>query len=117
MLTRPAVLAMVAYLVLAFAILLPLDGFQSCRTNDPTCYNFEKRLMTVVLMLIPIGLSIYSIQCMMVGKCVLWSWVNSIFIAVWVLLFLIAIVMSSEKRVTHHQQHRIVVVNYDSLKN
>ena len=118
-LTRPALLAAVAYLVLAFAVLLPLDNNKNCDPNvDPTCYNFGRRFLTLILMLIPIGLSIYSIQCMTVGKCYVWSWVNSLFIALWVLLFLVAIVLSnrpttSSTRVMQDQQH-IVMIQYDN---
>ena len=97
-LTKPALLAAVAYLIMAFVILLPLDYERGCDPRDPTCYNFGKRLLTVILMLIPIALSIYSINCMMVGKCVVWSWVNSIVIAVWVLLFLIAMMLSANQQ-------------------
>ena len=118
-LTKPALLAAIAYLVLAFAVLIPLDNHKNCDPNtDPTCYNFGKRFLTLFLMLIPIGLSIYSIQCMMVGKCYIWSWVNSGVIALWVLLFLVAIVLNTQQRSSHvrvsqdHQQ--IVMIQYDS---
>lgn len=94
--SKPALLAAVAYLVMAFVILLPLNG--PCDPNDPMCYTLPKRILVVVLMLIPIGLSIYSINCMVQGNCIVWSWVNSIFIALWVLLFLVATVMSFDNR-------------------
>lgn len=96
--TKPAMLAAVAYIVMAFVILLPLNG--GCDPREPGCYTFPKRLLVVTLMLIPIGLSVYSINCMMVGKCVVWSWVNSVFIALWVLLFMVATVMSFDSRST-----------------
>ena len=96
-LSKPAMLAMVSYLVMAFIILLPLNGYCDPQKN-PGCYNMPKRLLVVLLMLIPIGLSVYSINCMVVGKCMVWSWVNSVFIALWVLLFLIATVASFDNR-------------------
>jgi hypothetical protein len=95
-LSKPAMLAAVAYLVMAFIILIPIDG--QCKADDKSCYNFPKRILIVLLMLIPIGLSVYSLNCMVIGKCVVWSWINSIFIALWVLLFLIATVMSFDQR-------------------
>jgi protein-S-isoprenylcysteine O-methyltransferase Ste14 len=95
-LSKPAMLAAVAYLVMAFIILIPIDG--QCKANENNCYNLPKRILIVLLMLIPIGLSIYSLNCMVIGKCVVWSWINSIFIALWVLLFLIATVMSFDQR-------------------
>jgi hypothetical protein len=97
-LSKPALLAAVSYLIMAFVILLPLNQGGKCDPNDPECYSFSKRILTVILMLIPIGLSVYSINCMMVGKCTIWSWVNSIFIAIWVLLFLVATVLSLDAR-------------------
>ena len=113
-LTKPALLACVAYLVLAFVILLPLDNKKCDSINGQPCYNFGKRVLTLLLMLIPIGLSVYSINCMMVGKCAVWSWVNSIIIAVWVLLFIVAIILSTEQQdalVQTKQQH-IVLMQY-----
>jgi hypothetical protein len=104
-LTKPAMLAAVSYLVMAFIILLPING--PCDRNDPNCYNLSKRLLVLLLMVIPIGLSIYSINCMVAGNCVVWSWVNSIFIAAWVLLFLLATVLSFDNRQTVNQVYII----------
>lgn len=96
-LSKPAVLAAISYLIMAFVILLPLNG--SCDPRkDSQCYNFPRRLLILLLMIIPIGLSIYSINCMVVGNCMVWSWINSIFIALWVLLFIITMVMSFDNQ-------------------
>lgn len=105
-LSKPAMLAAVAYLVMAFVILLPVEG--RCDPKDPTCYNLPKRILVVLLMLIPIGLSLYSLNCMVVGKCMIWSWVNSVFIALWVLMFVIATVMSFDNRSEAQQQIYII---------
>lgn len=97
-LTKPAMLAAISYLILAFMIVLPFD-IGDCPQNERPCsYNLGRRLMILVIMLIPFCLSIYSINCMMVGKCSVWSWVNGIVIAVWVLLFIIASMMSYNNR-------------------
>lgn len=110
-LSKPAILASVAYLVMAFVILVPLDNRKNCDpTKDSSCYNFGRRVLTLIIMLIPIGLSIYSINCMVIGKCIIWSWVNSVFIALWVLLFIVAIVMSSEQQAGLIEQESIYVV-------
>lgn len=109
-LSKPAMLASVAYLIMAFVILVPLDNRKNCDPSvDSSCYNFGRRVLTLILMLIPIGLSIYSINCMVAGKCIIWSWVNSVFIALWVLLFIVAIVMSSE------QQGEIISAEQESV--
>ena len=109
-LSKPAMLAAVSYLIMGFVILLPLNG--SCDpARDPVCYNLPRRLLVLLLMLIPIGLSIYSINCMVVGNCMVWSWVNSIFIALWVLLFLIATVMSFDARNSSESVNGIIIVD------
>lgn len=92
-LTKPAFLAAVSYLILGLAVLFPLNQTM-CNTKDKEqyymCDPFTMRVLTFIILLIPIILSVYSINCMMVGKCVIWSWVNAIAIVLWVLLFLIA---------------------------
>lgn len=99
-LTKPALLAAVSYLILGLVILLPLNigGVDPVYGEDLKSYNLARRVLIVIIMLIPIGLSIYSINCMMAGQCVIWSWVNALGVAVWVLLFLMASVLSYENR-------------------
>lgn len=89
--TRPAIIAFFAYLVLAFMIMLPLPSNEYPGRK----YHFGYRLLVLFIMLIPIGLSLYSINCMMVGKCVIWSYVQSIAIVLWVMLFVLATLLSS----------------------
>lgn len=90
-LSRPAFLACISYLLLAFALVIPM-GLND-RTNDKPKYNFSKRIMVVIIMLIPICLSVYSINCMVIGGCNIWAWTQSIVLAIWVALFiLIAII-------------------------
>lgn len=98
-LTKPAFISAVAYFVLAFVVLLPLN-IGDLDPNYPKAqqYNFWNRLLIVLVMLIPIALSLYSINCMMVGKCVVWSYVNSIFICIWVLLFVTAALLSRQSQ-------------------
>lgn len=97
-LSRPAYLAAVAYMIMALVILLPFNvnsGIQPELRELSSGYVFTQRLFIVLLMLIPIGLSVYSLNCFVVGKCVTWSYINAILIIVWVLLFVIAAVLSS----------------------
>lgn len=99
-LSKPALLAAISYLILGLVILLPFNigGTDPVYGQELGSYNLARRLLIVLIMLIPMGLSIYSINCMMVGKCFIWSWVNALGIAVWVLLFLIAAVLSYDTR-------------------
>lgn len=108
-LTKPAILASISYLILAFMILLPL-GVVSNEELGEKRYNFSHRLLIVIIMLIPIGLSIYSINCMVVGGCSIWAWIQGIALAFWVLLFILVSLMSRD------QQKTIAQTN-DPVKN
>lgn len=93
---KPTFIAAVAYIVLAFMILLPLNiGELDKKYEDNKKYNVQYRLFLVLIMLIPIGLSLYSINCMVSGKCITWSYINAIFICIWVLLFVIAAILAN----------------------
>ena len=89
-------LLQLSHIVLAFMILLPLNiGELDKKYESNKTYNLQYRLFLVVIMLIPIGLSLYSINCMVSGKCVMWSYINAIFICIWVLLFVIAAILAN----------------------
>ena len=94
-LSKPALLAAISYLVLAFVVVLPFNQVsdKGVVSKPP---SFRKRCMIVILMVIPICLSVYSINCMVVGKCMVWSWFQSIAIAVWIILFLTASFLAGE---------------------
>jgi len=99
-LTTPAVIAFVAYIVLALVIILPFEfpvTDQETGQDYIVKYDFTQRLVVLLLMTIPIALSVYTIQCMMAGNCVLWSYVVSIITAFWVLLFLMTAIVYSLK--------------------
>lgn len=91
-LSKPALLASIAYLIMAFAIVLPLG----ITDKDAPQYTFGKRILVVIILLIPIALSIYSINCMVVGGCTVWAWVQGIAIAFWVMLFIVASLISND---------------------
>lgn len=86
--SKPALLAAISYAVMGFIILLPFNSIKS----DGSIYtpSFSNRIIILILMIIPFALSIYSINCMIVGKCFVWSWVQSTTIALWTLLFILA---------------------------
>jgi len=99
-LTTPAVIAFIAYVVLALVIILPFEfpvTDQATGEDYIVKYDFTQRLVVLLLMTIPIALSVYTIQCMMAGNCVLWSYVVSIITAFWVLLFLMTAIVYSLK--------------------
>ncbi len=89
--SKPAFLAAISYIIMAFTIIMPFN------IGDGMPYSFGYRFLLLLIMLIPIVLSVYSVNCMFVGKCYLWSWVNAVAIAAWVLLFVLAVVLSSTR--------------------
>lgn len=96
-LTKPAFIASVAYLVLGFIVLLPLNiGELDPNYPKEQKYDFWYRVLIVIVMLIPIALSIYSINCMVVGKCMVWSYINVIFICLWVIFFATAALLKRQ---------------------
>jgi protein-S-isoprenylcysteine O-methyltransferase Ste14 len=95
-LSKPAMLAAISYLIMAFIIILPFDiGNYDSKYEKTKEYNFSYRVLLLIIMLIPIGLSIYSINCFVIGKCVVWGYINAIIIALWVMLFVMAALLSS----------------------
>lgn len=96
-LSQPAFLACISYILLAFALLLPLGALNNDKNHqhdDIPKYNLYERVLFIIIMLIPVCLSIYSINCMVVGQCHIWAWVQSIAIAIWVILFIIMLSIS-----------------------
>ena len=97
-LTRPAFISIIAYIVMGFVILLPLNiGDYDPKYALTKKYNFGYRLLLLLLMLVPIALSVYSINCFVVGKCHYWAYINAVIVCVWVILFVSATVISSER--------------------
>lgn len=88
----PAIIAFVGYIILALVILLPFEIPVYDETNDKTYivkYDLGQRLVALLLMSIPIALSVYTINCMMGGQCLVWSYVTSIMNVLWVAMFVI----------------------------
>lgn len=88
----PTIIALVGYVIMALVILLPFEFPVYDERTDETYifkYNFTHRLITVLLMAIPIALSVYSINCMMSGQCLVWSYVVSIVTVLWITMFVL----------------------------
>lgn len=91
-LTTPALIAAIAYLVLAITIIMPLEfPIYDAETDQDIIvkYDFGQRLIVLLIMSIPYVLSVYTINCMMTGQCTVWSWVVTILTVFWVLLFIL----------------------------
>ena len=87
--TSPAVVTLVGYAILVFIVLLPVDMYTyDDKTNAyvKQRYSFGYRLLIALLLLFPFLLSVYSVNCMMVGECALWSWVVALLTLLWAIV-------------------------------
>ena len=86
--SRQAQVAMLGYLVLAVAILLPIN-------LNIKEYNLSERILSLLMMLLPMIVSVYTINCLVTGSskggmpCDVLAWLNSGSILVWSILVLI----------------------------
>jgi hypothetical protein len=101
-LATPAYAVAVGYLIVLIVILLP---FNISNVIDPVVavrmspeYNLAERLFIILLMLVPFILSVYSVNCLVVGKCVVWSWVHAVIVLLWVIMFVAGAVLFSRKQ-------------------
>jgi hypothetical protein len=93
MMSGPAVVTLIGYIILAIVLLIPFDMYVYDHANDVYVkkkYNASHRVLLVLLLFFPFFLSVYSVNCMVVGDCVLWSWVVSIIILLWAIFVIIA---------------------------
>jgi hypothetical protein len=91
--STPAIISLIAYIVLALVIILPFEfPVTDERTGEVVVvkYDIVERLIVLLLLLIPVALSVYTINCMISGNCVLWSYIISLISVFWVILFVIS---------------------------
>lgn len=91
-LTTPATVALVAYALLMLVVLLPFrmytyDPRENAYVKRP--YNFAQRLLIVVMLFFPFFLGVYSVNCMVVGDCQLWSWIVAIATLIWAVIVIV----------------------------
>ncbi len=89
----PAIVALVGYAILVFIVLLPVDMMTYDKKENRYVkqpYNLWYRLLIALLLLFPFLLSVYSVNCMMVGNCTLWSWIVALITILWAALITIA---------------------------
>lgn len=90
----PAIITLVGYVVLLLIVMLPIDMFVFDKKQNKYVkqnYNFWYRLLFALLLMFPFLLSIYSVNCMMLGNCHLWSWIVAIVTLLWSVLLTVAI--------------------------
>ena len=83
-----AQVAMLGYIILAVAIMLPVN-------IEKEEYNLTERVVSLLMMLLPMVVSIYTINCLVKGSskgglpCDVLAWLNSGSILVWSILVLV----------------------------
>lgn len=82
----PALVTLVGYAVLLFIVLLPVDMFtydQATGSYVKQKYSFPYRLLVALLLLFPFLLSVYSVNCIIIGNCRLWGWILALLTLLW----------------------------------
>lgn len=77
-LTTPGLVTLIGYALLVVLVLLPFDMYvwdpeQQKLVRRP--YSVGSRVLLALLLLFPYLLSVYSVNCIVTGNCVLWAWV------------------------------------------
>lgn len=93
----PAIVALVGYAILIFIVLLPLDMFVYDEKSGQYVkqkYSFGYRALVALLLLFPFLLSVYSVSCMVLGDCILWSWIVALLTLLWSVLVVVAALTS-----------------------
>lgn len=100
-LTLPAWVALVGYSLLSLVMLLPFEMYvYDSRSNAyvKTPYSFWNRLLIVLLLFFPFFLGVYSVNCMMVGDCQIWSWIVAVATLLWACIVIITAINYSAFR-------------------
>ena len=85
-LSTPGLVTLIGYAILMVLVLLPVNmQTYNEKTGEyvQQPYSFTSRLLIVLLLLFPFLLSVYSVNCMVVGDCNLWSWVVALLTLLW----------------------------------
>ena len=96
-LTYPAIVALVGYAILIFIVLLPLDMYiydEKSGRYVKQKYGFGFRALVALLLLFPFILSIYTVNCIVVGNCIIWAWIVALLTLLWSILVVVAALTS-----------------------
>lgn len=91
--TTPAVVTLVGYLILVVVVLLPFDMYAwDDKKSDYVRYRYDlpQRLLLLLLLMFPLLLSVYSVNCFVVGKCVPFAWIVASVTIIWAIAVIIA---------------------------
>lgn len=96
-----AKIAAVGYILLILAILVPVPNNSLDQTNAH--YNLGERIISILGLMIPMAISVYTINCMVQGiskggmPCTVLAWLNSLSVVVWCALVLILTLLLKNK--------------------
>ncbi len=91
--TRPAAVALLAYIILVVIVMLPFDMYsydEQKKAYVKFQYSLAQRIILVILLIFPFLLGVYSVNCMMVGGCTLWSWIIALATIIWSILIVVS---------------------------
>jgi cytochrome bd-type quinol oxidase subunit 2 len=91
--TPPAIVALIGYIIMAIVVLLPYDMYVYDETQHRHIkrpYNFASRVLILAMLLFPFILGIYSVNCMVVGDCKVWSWIIALATLLWACIVIIS---------------------------
>lgn len=98
MISPQAFAVIIAYMFIIVSLIIP--GNDTVRRKMKDSYNrkthdSENWFMHAISLVIPVIVTIYSVHCMSVGGCFIWSWINAGIILAWSLSIFLLSFMSS----------------------
>jgi Na+-driven multidrug efflux pump len=91
-LSNPAYITFIASIILVLSLLIPVDiTVLDSETEEikKEAFDLRRRIAMILLLSIPLAIYVYSINCLQVGNCVVWSWIVTSIILLWIFSFLI----------------------------
>lgn len=91
--TTPAVVTLIGYLILVVVVLLPFDMYawdEKKKDYKRHKYDLAQRLLLLLLLMFPLLLSVYSVNCFVVGKCVPFAWIVASVTIIWAIAVIVA---------------------------
>jgi hypothetical protein len=97
--SNQAKFALIGYIILILSVFLP---YKLSDDENDTQYYLKERIIYSILMILPIFISVFTINCMVTGSatrgCGLLSWMNGLIVFIWALLtFLFSLTLIKNK--------------------
>ncbi len=92
-LSLPAVVTLVGYIIMAVIVLVPFNMYAWDDVKHEYVkfkYDLTQRIFILILLMFPLLLGVYSVNCFVVGKCYVLSWVVALITVIWASAVIIA---------------------------